>query len=33
VPDRHIAAALGNREMNPAYELFAESFTHMPGQD
>jgi hypothetical protein len=29
----HIAAALGNREINPAYELFAEDFTHKPGQD
>ena len=28
----HIAAALGNREIDPAYELFAEGFTHKPGQ-
>ncbi len=30
-PIVHIAAALG--QINPAYELFAESFTHKPGQD
>ena len=29
----HIAAALGDREMDPAYELFAEGFTHKPRQD
>ncbi len=27
----HIAAALG--QVDPAYELFAEGFTHKPGQD
>ncbi len=32
-PILHIAAALGHREMDPAYELFAEGFTHKPGQD
>ncbi len=32
-PIVHIAAALGNREIDPAYELFAETFTHKPGQD
>ena len=32
-PIVHIAAALGNREIDPAYELFAEGFTHKPGQD
>ncbi len=32
-PIVHIAAALGNREISPAYELFAEGFTHKPGQD
>ncbi len=29
----HIAAALGNREIDPAYELFAETFARKPGQD
>ncbi len=29
----HFAAALGNREINPAYEMFAEGFTHKLGQD
>ena len=29
----HIAAALGSREIDPAYELFAEGFTKKPGQD
>ncbi len=32
-PIVHIAAALGNREIDPAYELFAEGFTYKPGQD
>jgi hypothetical protein len=31
-PIVHITAALGNREIDPAYELFAEGFTHKPGQ-
>jgi hypothetical protein len=30
-PIVHIAAALG--QVDPAYELFAEGFTHKPGQD
>ncbi len=30
-PIVHIAAALG--QVGPAYELFAEGFTHKPGQD
>ncbi len=32
-PIVHIAAALGNREIDPAYELFAEGFTHKSEQD
>ena len=32
-PILHIAAALGNREIDPTYELFAEGFTKKPGQD
>ncbi len=31
-PIVHIAAALGNREIDPTYEPFAEGFKHKPGQ-
>ena len=28
-PIIHMAAALGNREIDPAFEMFAECFTHL----